>query len=85
MHAKCDWEVGFLPPQHPWCALRHARDPAHAGVQHTHLWVLGLFVVERVSRGGDLGGRIESATVASLSKKMWNVLLALGNIAFAYN
>jgi hypothetical protein len=37
-----------------------------------------------VSHGGGLGGRIAGATAASSTKKLWNVLLALGNIAFAY-
>jgi hypothetical protein len=38
-----------------------------------------------VSHGGGLGGRIAGATAASSTKKLWNVLLALGNIAFAYS
>jgi hypothetical protein len=45
---------------------------------------LGLSVAEWVSHGGHLSGRIQGATAASSSKKLWNVLLALGNIAFAY-
>uniref|UniRef100_A0A0E0JRS0 Amino acid transporter transmembrane domain-containing protein n=1 Tax=Oryza punctata TaxID=4537 RepID=A0A0E0JRS0_ORYPU len=45
---------------------------------------LGLSVAEWVSHGGHLSGRIQGTTAASSSKKLWNVLLALGNIAFAY-
>ena len=45
---------------------------------------LGLSVGQWVSHGGGLGGRIAGATAASSTKKLWNVLLALGNIAFAY-
>ena len=45
---------------------------------------LGLSVGQWVSHGGGLGGRIAGAAAASSTKKLWNVLLALGNIAFAY-
>jgi hypothetical protein len=45
---------------------------------------LGLSVGQWVSHGGDLGGRIQGAAAVSSAKKLWNVLLALGNIAFAY-
>ena len=46
---------------------------------------LGLSVGQWVSHGGGLGGRIAGAAAASSTKKLWNVLLALGNIAFAYS
>ncbi|AQK99144.1 amino acid permease 5-like isoform X1 [Zea mays] len=46
---------------------------------------LGLSVGHWVSRGGGgLGGRVAGAAAASSTRKLWNVLLALGNIAFAY-
>jgi hypothetical protein len=45
---------------------------------------LGLSLGQWVSHGGDLGGRIQGAVAVPSSKKLWNVLLALGNIAFAY-
>ena len=45
---------------------------------------LGLSVGQWVSHGGGLGGRIQGAVALSSTKKLWNVLLALGNIAFAY-
>ncbi|KAL5229217.1 hypothetical protein ABZP36_017482 [Zizania latifolia] len=45
---------------------------------------LALSVAEWVSHGGHPSGRIQGAIAASASKKLWNVLLALGNIAFAY-
>jgi hypothetical protein len=45
---------------------------------------LGLSVGQWVSHGGGLGGRIAGAAAASPTRKLWNVLLALGNIAFAY-
>lgn len=45
---------------------------------------LGLSAAEWASHGGHAGGRIQGAAAASSSKKAWDVLLALGNIAFAY-
>ncbi|KAG8073725.1 hypothetical protein GUJ93_ZPchr0006g44684 [Zizania palustris] len=45
---------------------------------------LGLSVAEWVSHGGHPNGKILGATVVSSSKKLWNILLALGNIALAY-
>jgi hypothetical protein len=46
---------------------------------------LGLSVGHWVSRGGGgLGGSVAGAAAASSTRKLWNVLLALGNIAFAY-
>ncbi|CDJ26456.1 hypothetical protein CFC21_043132 [Triticum aestivum] len=45
---------------------------------------LALSVTEWASHGLRPDGRIAGATAASSSKKTWDVLLALGNIAFAY-
>ncbi|KAG8047604.1 hypothetical protein GUJ93_ZPchr0008g13505 [Zizania palustris] len=46
--------------------------------------VLGLSVAEWVSHGSHPSGKILGATVVSSSKKLWNILLALGNIALVY-
>ena len=45
---------------------------------------LGLSMGQWVSHDGGLRGRIAGADAASSTKKLWNMLLALGNIAFAY-
>lgn len=45
---------------------------------------LALSVTEWASHGPRPDGRIQGAAAASSSKKTWDVLLALGNIAFAY-